>query len=384
MRQPSRWSYQGWKLGIAIAFGISGVSAFSQACALAQNITLDGTIGPAQTLIRNGQTYDIPQGLGQTVGTNLFQSFGQFNLDAGERASFESDSSIRNILSRVTGGFPSVINGEIFTQSPNVNLFFINPYGIVFGPNASLDVGLVERSAFVATTVDALVWPNGGQFSATNPQGPSSLLTLVGDPGGFLSLSRPPGAIANLGGNLSVYDNQSLVLLGGNVSLDGGELNAQGGRVEIGAVGGAGTVGLEVGSDALSLNFTDDIARADVSLSNGAKINATTGQGNDNGIGNIRIQARAVSLTNGAQLDASTYGQQDAGVVVVDATDTVVIAGQNTFIRSDVESGAEGNAGGIGITAGSFFLTDNAQLITNTAGVGNAGIVVVQADQVVL
>ncbi len=380
----SCWQHQGWTLGIALALGMSGAIAFSKDSALAQNITVDGTLGPAQTLIRNGQTYDIPQGLGQTVDTNLFHSFGQFNLDTGEVASFQSDASIRNILSRVTGGSASLIDGKIYTQSPNVNLFFINPYGIVFGPNASLDVGLVGRSGFVATTVDALVWSNGGQFSATNPQGPSSLLTLVGDPGGFLSSSRPPGAIANLGGNLSVYDNQSLLLLGGNVSFDGGELNAQGGRVEIGAVGGAGTVGLEVGSDALSLNFPDDIARADVFLTNGAKINATTGQGDGNGIGNIRIQARAVSLTNGAQLDASTFGQQNAGIVVVDATDTVAIAGQNTFIRSDVESGAQGNAGGIAITAGSFFLTDGAQLITNTAGVGDAGVVVVGANRVVL
>jgi filamentous hemagglutinin family protein len=68
----------------------------------------------------------------------LFQSFGIFNLNAGEIANFESTGNIRNILSRVTGGSGSLIDGLISTNSANVNLFFINPSGIVFGPNARL------------------------------------------------------------------------------------------------------------------------------------------------------------------------------------------------------------------------------------------------------
>jgi filamentous hemagglutinin family protein len=107
----------------------------SQNRTLAQNITLDGTLVPAQTL--NGPAYTIPQSVGQTVGSNLFHSFGSFSLFTGERANFQSAADIRNIFSRVTGGSPSFINGLIFTNSLNVNLFLINPSGIVFGPNCS-------------------------------------------------------------------------------------------------------------------------------------------------------------------------------------------------------------------------------------------------------
>jgi filamentous hemagglutinin family protein len=376
-------------MGIALAFGISGAIVSSNN-ASAQSITTDTTLNPSpQTLIKvnDGQrdVYTIPQALGQTVGNNLFHSFREFSLPNGERADFKSDSSIRNILSRVTGGSPSLINGEIYTSSPNVNLFLINPYGIIFGPNASLEVGSrTGRGAFVATTVDALVWPNGSQFSATNPGGPSSLLTIVGDPGGFLSSSRTPGPISNLGGKLEVYDNQSLLFVGGNTTLDGGELKAQGGRVEMVAVGGAGRVDLDLNSTDKALTFNDDLVRADVLLTNKAQINATTGQNNGTGSGLIRILGRNISITNGAKLDTSTFGSPDAGIVAFNASDSLVISGKDTVVFSQVTSGATGNAQGIGIKAKSFYLLDGAQLTTSTFGQGNSGVVLVEADQAVL
>lgn len=389
-RRESGWRCQGWHLGVVLIFGMSSAIAFSPVRVLAQ-ITTDGTLGPAQTLIKDGQVYDIRPELGQTVGTNLFHSFGIFNLNQGEIADFQSNSGINNILARVTGGRPSLIDGQMFTSSADVNLFFINPYGIIFGRNSSLDVGGQRgRGAFVATTVDALVWPNGTQFSATNPEGPSSLLTINGDPGGFLALARTPGPISILGGKLEVYDNQSLLLLGGNVTLtdngdsNGAELIARGGRVEIGSVGGAGQVDLDLQSPDKALGFPDDLVRADVLLTNGATINATTGQNNGSGTGLIRILGRTIALTNGTQLDTSTYGQNDAGIIAFNATNSVVISGQGTNISSNVREGAQGDAGGIGIRARSFFLTDEARLTTSIfpGGQGNSGLVLVQADQV--
>jgi filamentous hemagglutinin family protein len=379
----SGWYHQGLGLGIALALGLGGAIASSNQGAWAQNITTDGTLGPAQTL--TGPTYNIVPGLGQTVGSNLFHSFLIFNLTQGEIANFRSGSGINNILARVTGGNASLIDGQMFTSSPDVNLFFINPYGIIFGPNASLDVGgRTGRGAFVATTVDAISWPNGGQFSATNPGDANSLLTLVGDPGGFLSSARAPSPLSIVRSKLEVYDNQSLILLGGNVTIDGGELIARGGRVEIGAVGGAGEITLDPQSTGAVLGFPDDVVRADVTLANGTQINAITGQDNGTGTSLIRILGRNIAVTNGSQLDTSTEGVPNAGIVAFNATDTVLITGQDTNIFSNVRAGATGNAGGIGIRARSFFLTDRAQLTTSTFGLGNSGVVLVQADQVAI
>jgi filamentous hemagglutinin family protein len=145
-----------------------------------------------------------------------FTAFLQFGLLPGERVGFASAANIRNILVRVTGGSPSLIDGLIYTDSANVNLFLINPSGIQFGANAQLDVGGRNRGSFVATTVDALVWPNGGQFSATNPGGANSLLTITGDPVDFcLNCNRLHQSSVPV--TRWVYLGQSLLLLGGDV-----------------------------------------------------------------------------------------------------------------------------------------------------------------------
>ena len=92
---------------------------------LAQSITIDGTLSPARTL--TGSAYRVRQADGRTVGRNLFHSFGRFNLNTGESVTFESAPDIRNIITRVTGGTPSAIDGLIQTECSIVNLFLINP-----------------------------------------------------------------------------------------------------------------------------------------------------------------------------------------------------------------------------------------------------------------
>jgi filamentous hemagglutinin family protein len=345
--------------------------------AFAQNITLDGSFGPAGTL--TGPNYVIPEAVGQTVGSNLFHSFGRFSLDTGEAAIFISAANIKNILSRVTGGSPSLIDGSIATTSRSVNLFLINPSGILFGPNASLYVGSVTRGSFVATTVDALVWPNGGQFSATNPGDSGSLLTLVGDPSGFLSLQRPPQAIVSSGSSLRVYERQSLLLLGGDVTLDGSFVFVdyfEGGRIELGGVAGAGTVGLSVNGNDLRLNFPDSVARADVSVTNGARIDVLAEDG-----GTIAINARNLNISGGSELDAGikeglgSIGSQ-AGDIKLNATGAITVSDSST-IYNLVRPGEVGNGGNIDITAGSLSVTNGAKVAARTFGQGDAGSVMI-------
>ena len=77
----------------------------------AQNITIDGSLSPTQTL--TGPSYTIGAGLGREVGGNLFQSFGKFGLATGESATFTGPAAVTNIIGRVTGGGPSAIDGKI-------------------------------------------------------------------------------------------------------------------------------------------------------------------------------------------------------------------------------------------------------------------------------
>ena len=70
-------------------------------------------------------------------------------------------------MSRVTGSNLSEILGPLGVLG-DANLLLINPNGIVFGPNARLEVG----GLFVGSTADSLVFGNEFEFSPTNPQAP--------------------------------------------------------------------------------------------------------------------------------------------------------------------------------------------------------------------
>jgi len=373
-----------WQLHLGAVLAISGVLATTSIkSGLAQSIILDGTLGTTQTI--NGPNYTIPESVGQTVGSNLFHSFGNFSLNTGESAVFQSGATIRNILSRVTGGLPSRIDGLISTQSNNVNLFFINPSGIVFGPNARLNVGGTTRGSFIASTADAIVWSNNSQFSATNPGGVNSLLTIVGDPSGFLFNRRPPQAIEVNSRELRVAQGQSLLLLGGNLNLNNSLLivnSPTGGRIELGAVGAPGTVGLTTNGNTLSLNFPQNLARADVSLSNNAQVNVLADIG-----GSINVYAQNLNLQNRSQIRAAIpEGTGDintrAGNINVNTTGNIQLQ-QQSNISTAVEINATGTAGNINIETNSLLATDGSQVNASSFGQGNGGNITITANDAV-
>ncbi|MFH7029557.1 MAG: filamentous hemagglutinin N-terminal domain-containing protein [Heteroscytonema crispum UTEX LB 1556] len=134
----------GWVLGIAIIFGGN--------CAYAQ-IAPDSTLPNNSNVQLDDSTFNITGGT--TRGANLFHSFKEFSVPTGSTAYFNNASDIQNIISRVTGKSVSNIDGLIHTKG-NANLFLINPSGIVFGKNASLNIG----GSFVATTANGIGFGN--------------------------------------------------------------------------------------------------------------------------------------------------------------------------------------------------------------------------------
>ena len=214
----------GSKAGFVVLLGMLTVWVPERG-AIAQNVTLDGTLGTAGTLA--GPTYTIRQTDGTTLGNNLFHSFGRFNLNVGEIANFESAASVRNILARITGGSPSSIDGILQVSGSTANLFLMNPQGMLFGRNARLNVG----GSFVATTAHAIQFGNQGSFSATSAL-PLPLLTV--NPSALVYNQRMAAPIQTTSALLQVPDGQSLLLVGGNVLLDGSTLAALGGFVELG------------------------------------------------------------------------------------------------------------------------------------------------------
>ncbi len=188
------------KLGVGIFF--NPVSA---------QIIPDATLGSEGSRFIEGVEIDRIEG-GAARGVNLFHSFTEFNVLDGQQVYFANPGGIETILSRVTGGNGSDIFGTLGVLG-NANLFLVNPNGIVFGPNARLDVA----GSFVASTGNGFNFSDGSSFSATNPEAPP-LLTINVTPGLQYGASQPQAEIVNQG-NLGV--GQDLTVVGNRLTLSG-------------------------------------------------------------------------------------------------------------------------------------------------------------------
>jgi filamentous hemagglutinin family protein len=202
----------------------------------------DGT----NTLITpNGNRLDITGGQLSGDGGNLFHSFEQFGLTQDQIANFLSNPSIENILGRVTGGNASIINGLIQVSGGSSHLYLMNPAGIIFGANATLNV----PASFTATTANGIGF-GSNWFNAT---GANDYATLVGTPNTFAFTMNQPGAIINAG-NLAVGQGQNLTLLGGSV-VNTGQLSAPGGNITLAAVPGESLVRISQAGNLLNLEI---------------------------------------------------------------------------------------------------------------------------------
>ncbi|MDZ8257036.1 filamentous hemagglutinin N-terminal domain-containing protein [Nostoc sp. ChiQUE01b] len=366
-------------------------TAFSQASPAQAQITPDNTLGAEasrlnQNLIINGILGDKIDG-GAIRGSNLFHSFSEFNIENGQRVYFANPTGIENILTRVTGRNASNIFGTLGVDGA-ANLFLINPNGILFGQNARLDV----QGSFVGTTANGVQFGNQGIFSATNPQAPP-LLTV--NPSALFFNQINQGAviqnnsIARAGtdpagfnaSGLRVPDGKSLLLVGGNVSMDGGQLNAYGGRVELGGLVEAGSIGIQGSGNSLSLSFPSGVGRGDISLTNGAYVNVAAGGG-----GSIAVNARNLNISEVSRLTAGVVsGEVDskAGNIAINATDTVTIDGTSSTDTSsqisNILSQGSGTLGDVIINTGSLNVIGNAQIGSASNAQGDAGNVIILA-----
>lgn len=169
-------------------------------------ITLDGSLGPRGPL--PGPNYRIDANLGQIRGSNLFHSFGQFNVRPDESASFSGPNTITKIVGRVTGREPSLIDGGLRSEIAWANLFLLNPNGVMVGPKASLEVS----GSFHVSTADFLRFADGAKFFAN--LGQESVLT-VAPPAAFGFLGNNPAAITVNGSSLRGAEGKTLSAVGG-------------------------------------------------------------------------------------------------------------------------------------------------------------------------
>ncbi|PSB29599.1 two-partner secretion domain-containing protein [Chlorogloea sp. CCALA 695] len=296
----------------------------------------DNTLGSESSIIApntneiNNQIYG-----GAIRGSTLFHSFQEFNVGKGKGVYFINPTGIENILSRVTGENPSSILGTLGVQGGNANLFMINPRGIIFGPDANLNI----NGSFLGTTANSIILSNGTQFQARDPQSVPLLsiqvpigLSFDGNPapitvqgtGHNLSLFFPLAGSPILGSGESLNGlrtdpGKTIALVGGDINFDGGVLTASSGQINIGSIN-TGIVSVNSNTFGIFLNYDSIASFQNIELNKQALLDAS---GFING--NIHLQAKNIALTNGAFILTSNFGSNDAGTVTLNATENITI-----------------------------------------------------------
>jgi filamentous hemagglutinin family protein len=352
-------------------------------------ITPDTTLPNNTSVIPNGNS-SIIEG-GTQVGGTLFHSFQEFSIRTGSQALFNNGADIQNILSRVTGGNVSNIDGLIGANG-TANLFVINPNGLVFGPNAQLNIG----GSFIGATANGIKLADGSVFSATSPQAPP-LLTINVPLG--LQFGSNPGAIRVEGrGNsgvfpinntgLAVSPGRTLALVGGDVTLIGGILTAPSGRIEMGSVAN-GEVNLTPIATGWRLGYDQIQAFRTIQLLSQSSL--WNPNSSSNSQGGIQVQGGRVVLNERSQIAALTQGSLPGADITINAARSLDIGGGvdnvlpfASWVVNQVAQGASGQGGQITVTTPVLRMQDGGRIQTQSFGAGLAGNVTVKADESIL
>ena len=368
---------------------------------LAAQIVTDGTVGPPASL--TGPAFVIPDTLGTQLGGNLFHSFSDFNINTGESATFTSGfaGATDHVISRVTGGSPSTIDGVLRNTIPGADFWFINPSGVVFGAGASLDM-TASFYAGTATSLelgDCAVAPGtcGGYSSLT----PGSSVLNIAAPAAFGFVGGPSGSITATGQSgdaveLAVRQGESLFLVGslGNLEADGSlsgglanaRLAASEGRVDLISVGSTvpGQTGL------VRVPGSPDEAPTLAGFEQLAPVALTSVSAHVNGVNGGRVYLRGSRIVmDGSIVNANGSGTGNAGRIDVEAEEFRMVTtspanedGSAILVETDA-LGASGTAGVAIVRARTIEIRDGSSIEAATRD-GPGGSIALYADTMVV
>ena len=350
-------------------------------------VTPDNTVDTVVN--QNGNVAEITGG--QTRGDNLFHSFQDFSVPTGNEAHFNNADTIENIFSRVTGGNISNIDGLIQAQG-SASLFLVNPAGIIFGENASLNIG----GSFIGSSADSILFPDDISFSASDTQA-EPILTVNAPIG--LGFRDNPGNIVNRAnflddggtpGNptdddligLRVIGDNTIGLIGGNVFLDSGSTSSRGGRVEIGSVAGNNTVSLTEVAEGWDIGYEGITNFQDINLTSSAFVESF-----EENTGDIEIQGRNISLLEGSQIAINSEVGQ-AGNISVIASESLTIDSNDSTLPSqiiqNIKEEATGAGSQINIQTPQLSLINGGGITTRNLNTGDGASIVIKSPKIQL
>jgi filamentous hemagglutinin family protein len=371
-------------IAVSVPFAIS----LSSMKAMAQWI-VPANDGTGTQVTPEGDRFDISGGQRSGDGANLFHSFDRFGLETGQVANFLSHPDIANIFGRVVGGEASYINGLLQVSGGNSNLYLLNPAGIVFGANASLNV----PADFTATTATGIGFEHQNWLEVF---GENPWASLVGNPNALSFDLAHRGAIVNEG-NLTVLPGSHLGLIGG-VVVNTGTLQASDGGISVTAVPGESLVRLSAVGNVLSLDVSADATGMGMQPLQLPEL--LTGGMTQNSRLVVNADGTVNVVGSGLQIDPQTGTTIVLGRVSVSGdsgaigeTPTVQVLGDRVVLHNTTIDASGTNGGGNIFIGGDFqgngtipnarytFIDAQSSIVADALQQGNGGHIIVWADE---
>lgn len=335
----------------------------------------------------------IQIGGGANRGITNLQSYTDFNINNGQTANIITSPIISNIIVRVTGLNSSELLGNLSVPGSNKNLFFMNPNGVIFGPNAKI----LLNGGFTATTAQSIGFNNGYFFQANSPNSaPESNLENPTS----LNFNGPSGAIVVQGNGHSITQannvfspnngaGQSLTGLrlspGTTFTLAGGQIDLNGGLITASNINVASITVGSLKLDSSNIDTTDVSSFGNINLSNQALLDAS-GMGG----GNILLNGNDISFSDGSLAIISNYGVLPAGDISINASGTLNLQGisarnqtppgKPVISRGLITQTFNGKGANIVISAKNFVADNSTGVITSTFGPALGGNISLTAD----
>jgi filamentous hemagglutinin family protein len=346
---------------------------------------------------------------GQLSGdkANLFHNFSRFNIPGNKTAVFQHDSAgIRNIIARVTGKEKSIIGGGLSTElgptgDGRANVFLLNPNGVLFNGNSSIDL-----NALVVSTANTIGFSDGA--TVTRDSSTAELENVKGDPIHFGSLDGI-GTVNFDKGRVIMTGDGDLLFIAKDVELiNGSQITTEGSQVVVAGAGAGNSVTFDI-SDRGQLPVLGQPATGKVKLEGFSTISTSHEAG-----GRIVVRGGVITLINsnpdsGASLSVSGAGGDPGVGIDVEATQSLTLTrsqitagtspeGTASDIRirapmilmdneavgvNDSSIRTSGRGGDIGIVTTSLTIRDG-EISTNVKGGGKGGSVTINANQVAI
>lgn len=391
-------------------------------------IVTDGSVGANVTL--SGPHYAVDAALGHQAGGHLFHSFQLFSLAPGEQATFSGSSATRAVISRITGGQPSLIQGVIRSTIPGADFYFLNPAGWLFQAGGGVDIsgGLHISTASELRFDDGSAWRadlhEGSVFSVAAPQSFGFLADSMGDilvrdtkfylpaPAAELSLSAANIDIAN--SNPEVWESTRLFAPGG-VALQtarAGEVVAthsfgaqlpdtapSGGEIRIHGETLIGNQSFLPGDQCGSILLRAHHIHIDEKSSitrmyapggairlqartvelDQADINNALTSG---ALGELELRANRMALSHATLSSTSTWQKDQTGGIYLRATDELRMI--DTAINVASSQYSAGTAGNIDVATSVLSMSEGSTIFARALGAGSGGMIRIQANELLL